>query len=341
MDKRFADFSAPTLEDFIDDPRFSLWVLHPDETLDVFWQQVQTDYPQTQTVIAEARQIILSLRFTRDEMLPEEQAALWQSIESAAKLRRKPVLTLSLWLRSAAAVLIAGLIGLSLFYYNAQQSLTVSTAYGKIRTLSLPDGSVVTLNANSVLRYPKKWNPEKLREVWIDGEAYFKISHLHCSGKIKEGERFIVHAQRLNVEVLGTSFDIHNRRGQVKVALLSGSIGLQVKGKDEPILRLVPGELAEYQEKKKTISKMRVQAGDYVAWKNAELLLNNTPLRDILLLIEDNYGYKAVLKDPSLGNRKLSGKFSFSSEDAFFRAIATSLGISILKDQSAHQLIIK
>jgi len=339
MDKRSADFSSPKLEDFIDDPRFSLWVLHPDDTLDVFWQQVQIDYPQTRAIIAEARQIILSLRFTSDQMLPGEQAALWQSIELEAKLRRKPLPAVSLWLRSAAAVLIAGMIGLSLFYYTAQQSLTVSTAYGQIRTLTLPDGSLVTLNANSVLRYPKKWNTGQLREVWIDGEAYFKITHLHRTGRVKEAERFIVHAQKLNVEVLGTSFDVHNRRGQVKVALLSGSVGLQVKGKN--VLRLVPGDLAEYQEKKHTISKMRVQAGDYVAWKNGELLLNNTPLKDILLLIEDNYGYKAVLKDPSLGNRKLSGKFSFSSEDAFFRAIATSLGISILKDQSAHQLIIK
>jgi transmembrane sensor len=341
MDKRTADFNSPKLEDFIDDPKFSLWLLHPDEMLDAFWLQVQSDYPQTRAVIAEARQIVLSLRFARDEMDAGEQSSLWLAIESTAKLRRKPVFKLSLWMRSAAAVFIAGLTGLSLFYYNAQQSLTVSTAYGQIRTLSLPDGSVVTLNANSTLRYAKKWDVEQVREVWINGEAFFKISHLHRTGKVKEGERFIVHAQKLNVEVLGTSFDVHNRRGNVQVALLTGSVGLQVKGEDKPVLKLIPGELAEYREKKKLISKMRVKVSDYAAWKNGELFLNNTPLKEILLLIEDSYGYKTILKEPALENRKLSGRFSFSSEDAFFRAISTSLGISIVKDQSSHQLIIK
>lgn len=331
------------LEDFIDDPGFIAWVTLPDDASNLFWQQVQDEHPQTKPLISDARDIILSMRIQSVSMDLDEQQLLWKSIE--LQVKNSPVKrgrSFSLWLGAAAAVLLIGMIGiLSLFYFTKYQKQEISTVYGQIRTFSLPDGTVVTLNANSKLQYPKNWDKTAIREVWIEGEAFFKVNHLHQSGVVKDAEKFIVHAQKLNVEVLGTSFNVNNRRDLVKVALLTGKVRLGVAGIRDSEINLRPGEMGEYLEHKTALVKTEVQVSDIAAWKNGELHFDNMPLSKVLTLIEDNYGYQTILKDKSIGDKRLSGTFSVSSEDALFKAIAISLGISIEKDELKHQLIIK
>lgn len=341
MEGKPADFSLYTLEDFIDEPGFILWITTPTPELDTFWQQVQDEYPQTLPVITDARRIVLSLRFTSAQMNQQEQQSLWETIKAKTNAPQQRTYRLSFWMRTAAAVLLFGLLSLSLLLYTQKQEILVTTTYGQIKTLTLPDGSVVTINANTKLHYPKNWDKKEIREVWIEGEAFFKVNHLHQSGDIKASDRFIVHAEKLNVEVLGTSFNVNNRRGLVKVALLTGRVALKVKGLENQEVKLQPGELGLYQENTPVIAKKKVDALDYALWKSGKLRFNNTPLSEVLTLIEDNYGYKAILKDPAAGNRKLSGTFLFSSEDALFKAISISLGVTIQKDQINHQLIIE
>lgn len=341
MDNHSTDFSSYTLEDFIDHPGFIVWVSAPDTASDTFWQQVQQDHPQTEIRIADARRLVLSLRFQKTEMDLQEQQTLWATIKQQTQPVAIPANRIAIWMQASAAVLLIGLLSLSLFFYRQQQKIMVSTTFGQLKSVTLPDGTLVTLNANSTIHYPKQWDPNHIREVWIEGEAFFKVNHLHRSGPIKEGDHFTVHAENLNVEVLGTSFNVNNRRGLVKVALVTGRVGLEVEGKDDDLLKLKPGELGEYQRQQETMVKHEVQAQDYVAWKSGKLHFSNTPLTQVLQLIEDDYGYKAVLKDQAIGNKKLSGTFSVSSEDALLKGIATSLGIVMEKEQSTHQLIIK
>jgi ferric-dicitrate binding protein FerR (iron transport regulator) len=71
----------------------------------------------------------------------------------------------------------------------------------------LPDNSTVILNANSSLRYQENWEAELLREVWVDGEAFFSVVHTH------NHQRFRVNVtDDLKVEVLGTEFNVKDRR---------------------------------------------------------------------------------------------------------------------------------
>jgi len=357
MEKQSADFSSYTLEDLIDDPRFILWVTTPDNDLDAFWKKVQNEYPQITPVIAAASKIVLSMRFSTATMNAREQQVLWTAITEEAKLadvptaaafnqsrssaQAKPSFTVPLWLRAAAAVFVFGILSLSIFLYLQQQQTVITTAFGQTKTVALPDGSMVTLNANSALHYATNWDKKAIREVWITGEAFFKVNHLHQSGAILAADRFVVHAEELNVEVLGTTFNVKNRRGKVNVALVTGRVGVAVEGASNPLIKLIPGELAEYTEKGQAIYKKAIYTKDYTSWHNGELHFNKTPLSEIFALIEDNYGYTVITKDNKIGKRQLSGNFSLSSEDAFFKAISTTLGISFQKNQATHQLIIK
>lgn len=357
MEKPSADYNSYTLEDLIDDPRFILWVTTPDNDLNAFWAQIQKEYPQIIPVIADARKIVLTIRFSTDAMSVAEQELLWSKISSEAKLtagvsrqnvhqplssvRKRSSFEIPLWMKaSAAAVLLFGLLSLSVFLYIQQQQTVISTAFGQTKTVALPDGSIVTLNANSQLHYAKKWNAAALREVWIDGEAFFKVNHLHQSGLIKQSDRFVVHAELLNVEVLGTTFNVKNRRGQIDVALVSGKVGVEVDGGNQALVKLLPGELVEYNSGR-PISKKYVHTDEYTSWQKGELHFNKTPLSKIFILIEDNYGYKVITSDRTIGGRRLSGTFYLSSEDAFLKALSTTLGVDFQKNQSTHQLIIK
>src|SRR6185437_3682694 len=83
----------------------------------------------------------------------------------------------------------------------------IRTGYGEIKSVLLPDSSVVTLNANSKLRIPEQWTEASGRQVWLEGEAYFAVQK-----KAATAEKFVVHTTEVDVEVLGTKFNVNARR---------------------------------------------------------------------------------------------------------------------------------
>ena len=122
---------------------------------------------------------------------------------------------------------------------------------GQQRTITLPDGSVVVLNANSTLTTAAHWTAETPREVWLTGEGYFRVTHraprpvadiTAAPAPIK----FVVHAADLSIAVLGTQFDVNSRAGATKVVLASGKVAVerQMLLTREHLL-MQPGDLVE------------------------------------------------------------------------------------------------
>src|SRR5579872_616700 len=90
----------------------------------------------------------------------------------------------------------------------------IRTGYGEIKSVLLPDSSVVTLNANSTMRIPEQWTEASGRQVWLEGEAYFQVQK-----KPATAEKFVVHTKEVDVEVLGTKFNVNARRERAVVSL--------------------------------------------------------------------------------------------------------------------------
>lgn len=95
----------------------------------------------------------------------------------------------------------------------------ISTRYGSKSRVTLPDGTTVWLNSGSNLFYNNKSFGESDREVTLTGEGFFNVTH-------DQEHPFIIHAGKINVEVLGTSFDVKNYPGDktVETTLIKGSI---------------------------------------------------------------------------------------------------------------------
>ena len=127
----------------------------------------------------------------------------------------------------------------------AMQTITVPA--GQRVNLDLPDGSNVWLNAGTTMQYPVSFMTDK-REVILDGEAYFEVAH-------NEKSPFVVHTSTLDVEVLGTKFNVeaYSARKIFETSLMEG----RVKVKLPHDRKRIPSFLAT-QSRKRTLIDGRV-----------------------------------------------------------------------------------
>jgi len=337
------NFSSYSLHDLLNNESFLKWVKTPNQDSDQFWQAAQVSYPALRDLISEARQLIIAANFQHKAMSEEEHLLLWQKIDDATS---RPVLkgrVSQLWIRLIAAAMLTGIVLSIVIYRYRNAPITLETGYGQIKTFQLPDGSSVTLNANSHLRFNPTWSNKTLREVWIDGEGYFNVIHLHKKGHIAAHDRFIVHAKKVDVEVLGTTFNLTDRKNAVEVTLVTGRVKFDIIQKKSGSVIMYPGEYVHYISDlhKDTLVRKRIDIKNKIDWKNGILHFNQTPVTEVFEYVHDVYGYKTPGLRPEIAGLKLTGTFSNHNLDALILAISKTLNISIYKDSSTRQLTVK
>lgn len=217
------------------------------------------------------------------------------------------------WGRIVAAAACVMALAVGVWYTGTRtghpQEVLVRTMYGEIKNVLLPDSSTVVLNANSTLRISDNWNDKQGREVWLEGEAYFQVER----SRVVTGQKFTVHTKSLDVEVLGTRFNVNTRRSQAIVSLEEGKVRLSVHGEEKAIVEkkapliMRPGQVVTVN------SQMETQVNedkDVIArsgWSRHEFHFDNTSLGEIARLVEDIYGYKMVLEDTAMAHVAISG----------------------------------
>ena len=207
---------------------------------------------------------------------------------------------------------------------QASNNFEVQTQYGERLTVVLPDESTVVLNGNTKLRYSKNWSDQNPREVWIDGEGFFAVQHT------KSHQKFIVHTREgLNVEVLGTKFNVKTREHGSEVLLTEGKVKLDVDNTATSSVYLNPGELATMKQNK--LSKRVVKDIQYTSWIKSKLVFDKTPLLELAQMLQDTYGLNVSFQDEELKNRQLSGEISSATADDILFAIAETFNIKVTK----------
>lgn len=231
------------------------------------------------------------------------------------------------WPARIAATILVGVLAFWVLY-NPIQFIDTSTAYSEQRLITLPDGSSVILNGNSSIRFKESWNRKENREVWMEGEGFFDVNHT------QDNQKFIVHtASKVDVQVLGTRFNVKLRRGKTEVMLESGKVQMNVNqsGVMDTIL-LKPGDLVAFENL--TITKSIVNSLHYASWKENKLVLDQTPLIEVAKILEDTHGFQIEFRNQSLENRKLSGELPSGNVDDILFALEETLKIKIIKNGS-------
>lgn len=209
---------------------------------------------------------------------------------------------------------------------------TYETGFGQMKRIVLPEGSAVTLNAHSRLRFPRFDFGSGDREVRLDGEAQFSVVHT------ADHRRFVVRTERnVDVEVLGTEFVVFNRQRATRVVLVKGKVKLAYHPEtDKPReIMMRPGDQFTLDAKGYTSLETRKKPEDAAAWADHKYIFNDTPLREIADLIRENYGYEVRIASRRLGERVVSGTFEAASGDELLNVLQELLNIRVVR-QGKH-----
>ncbi|RRA97657.1 FecR family protein [Larkinella rosea] len=213
-------------------------------------------------------------------------------------------------LLAAAVVLIVLGIGLSplknVFLYRTYQTLPAQNL-----TLTLNDGSRVSLNANSQLQIPRFGFWGNARQVLLTGEAAFDVAHQpnHQPFIVKTSDQF-------QVEVLGTEFTVYARKRGTNVVLNRGKIRINyADGAQKRQVLMKPGELLTVNQQGKIHLRQLTPPTTPARSKEHRFVFNETSLWEVCYLIRENFGVKIVITDGVLAQRTVSGNFKAQNAD--------------------------
>lgn len=316
-------------EDFFKDEYFIQWVTNPTVESNLFWQKFLQENPHKQHDVDLAISYIKKLQFTEIAPSPEDLYRVQQNIQKAIQLQNKNRSTQRVLWYSAAAIALLLLVSTFLLTEKAS-TITLkeySTKYGEIKEITLPDGTLVTLNSNSTLTAFTKIDSTN-REVWLTGEAFFNVTK-------KNDLKFIVHTNDTDIEVLGTSFNVKERKKGTQIVLNEGSVQIKAEGKDGPILK--PGDMAVISAHEKDSIKVTiVKPEHHIVWKEKFLLMDDHTVAQIIEELKDLYNLNITVENIELLNKRLSGKISTQNADDLIEDLALSLGVSVSKSDSVY-----
>ncbi|MBX2956241.1 MAG: FecR domain-containing protein [Cyclobacteriaceae bacterium] len=215
--------------------------------------------------------------------------------------------------RIAAVLLMGSIIFYFLKdYFSLDQNVQYATAAGETRQVTLPDKSVMTLNAMSSVSFSAdRWSRE--RKIVLDGEAYFDV---------EKGKSFQVITPRGQVTVLGTRFTVKDRPGFYEVVCYEGRV--EVKGSGETV------QLARqdyYRESDKSITQAVFATEALPAWLNRESSFQSVPLFEVVHELERQYGIVVKLEHVDTLQR-YTGKFPHKDLTTALQAISLPLNLT-------------
>jgi transmembrane sensor len=308
------DYSQYTATDLMLDASFRAWVYKTDKEACSFWDNWVIIHSDRLAVIEEARALLSGFRIMSTPV-PEMEGVkrnIDQLLNERAKVTGRRIGMYSLTAVAASVLLISTLV-----YFLRNGDIQQSTAYATTRQVVLPDGSSVLLNANSTLHYKKEW---KEREVWIEGEAFFTVT----KKPVGNHPTFVVHANGLDVAVLGTAFNVYSRRNKVDVVLEQGKV---MATTDRDTCTMHPGQVLHLDG-----SGMHLIDADpvvYTSWKQHRLLFTNTPLSKVAQVLEDTYGYNIKWKNKKRMQDTFTGSCPANNTPLLLKAISAVYNMKV------------
>lgn len=261
----------------------------------------------------------------------------YDDIDTADKVdEAKPAIS-HMWIRTGIAAMVLfsiSLIGiLSYKYINkpgdlANKNNEIVVQYGTKTDVALPDGSQIILNSGSRLTYAKNYTSASVREVFLSGEAYFKIVH-------DKQHPFIIHTADLDIKDIGTTFNVKAYPGEkvTEASLIEGAIEISFKNNVAKKIMLKPSqkitlinsiantdkepassEPGSYSESNYNIASLTVDKNieskfAEIAWINNELVFKNETFEELAKKMERRYNVEITFSDAKIKHAYLTGVF--------------------------------
>lgn len=171
--------------------------------------------------------------------------------------------------------------------------------------LALADGTTVIINSASVLRFPVNINAANSREVYLEkGEAFFQVAK-------NPNKPFIVHANGMDVKVLGTTFNVNTYTKNTRATLVEGKV--EAKSASQSTI-LAPNQQAVFNTQSNALIKADVDVLPYVAWANGKIVFEEATLDEVMEQLSLWYDYDVVFESDKIKKVHFSGEIERYSD---------------------------
>jgi transmembrane sensor len=323
------DFQNYQAEDFLTNDSFLNYCTKKNAADIRFWENWLLNNPEKRSAIAEAltlySQLIdeLSIKKQTQQDLEGFKRVFSKHIRSPVKTEERTSARSMLYISEMTAIAAASIILVIafIFFYGvkfygvkegSEKNRLVQTRIipqnSTRKTMTLPDGSLVTLNPNSQIEVDKDFNKE-FRIVKIEGEAFFEV--------VKDRSNpFIVKAGDISTTALGTSFMVryYPHEDRVKISLLSGKVKVERLNSATTIknaVYLTPG--LEVVIDKRSIAavlhKKPFKSEHLKEWKLNFLTFNDAEFNEIVSKLEEWYGVQVEVTNAPEMTKHFTGEF--------------------------------
>lgn len=265
-----------------------------------------------------------------------DELSVWNKISKKIAHKRTRSTTWRILLnysRVAAIVLPFAITIAVLGYYNqiklVEQQVAevckITVPMGGKAQFFLPDSSQVWLNAGSSIEYPLNFAKEK-RDVKLSGEAFFDIS--------KDPNRpFIVNTQKMDVHVLGTSFNLsaYDNDPFVSTTLVTGKISAKLKGRNKEI-EIIPGQRLMLCNDNMSYKITRIDTSLYTDWRKGKMRFERTPLNEALRKLARWYDVPIEVGTGDLADLTLTATITLEPIDKVLKLMSVALDIDYRKE---------
>ena len=218
---------------------------------------------------------------------------------------------------------------------------TLSVPYGKRFDIELSDGTSIFLNAGSSIKYPIQFLPGIERKVYLNGEAFLKVAR-------DEQRPFVVNADNLDVQVLGTQFNVqaYEEDKSTEVILVEGSVRVLQSEDTSPDAGavLTPGHRASFDRSSKEISTGTVITSIYTSWMQGELVFREMTFTNILKKLERHFNVEIENRNEILSQKRFNASFGNASLEEVLEELQDNFGVGyfrngnkIIIDESVEQ----
>jgi transmembrane sensor len=320
--------NSKNVDELLNDDGFLAWYFKTDQAKIVFWDDLIKNNPGQKKLVDEAVSIIEAIKVKEGKVDSGEAVSrLFEKINETGSSQPAKVIPIEnrrTWLRWAAAAVFLVIIGVGAYTYFQRGKPGFETNYAEIRQESLPDGSQVTLNANSKLVFNKNWQKEKEndREVWLDGEAFFQVQ------KTPRKSKFIVHTSHFDIIVTGTEFNVVNRNEKTNVLLKEGSV--LIRGANGENISMKPGDFVEFSNNQ--VQPKTAKDNQVLAWKERKFIFEKTPMKEVGANIEDLYGISVTFGDTTAATDSISAILPNDNLDVFLQSLEAAQNYEITKN---------
>lgn len=250
--------------------------------------------------------------------------AEWNRLESRMKGKSRSMTFYASRIAVAAMLVMALTFGTLYLSNNVGYRTLATTDFSE--EIILPDGSTVTLNNYSSLKYPRKFKEDQ-RRISLEGEGFFEVNR-------DPARPFVIKTAEVDIRVLGTSFNVnaYNTNEEVEVIVKTGQVAVTRQGDVPKTIILKPGNKAVYNKKEDTLSLSKKIDRNYLAWKTKNFIFTDQTLSDVTAALNKVYGSEIVIPTDSLKEARITTTFNEQSLEAILNVLSATLDLEVIKN---------